>query len=57
MIKPPFPPGRFFIPNTHRTGNPVFMTFSPDTMLDINHIQPDLQIPVHHDQPPAKVHV
>ena len=49
--------GSFFYSHTHRTGNPVFMTFSPDTMLDINHIQPDLQIPVHHHQPPAKIHV
>ena len=57
MIKPPFPPGRFFYSHTHRTGNHVFMTFPPDTLLDINYIQPDLQIPVHHHQPPAKIHV
>ena len=50
-------PGSFFYFHTHRTGKPVFMTFSPDTMLDINHIPPDLQIPVHHHQPPAKIHV
>lgn len=53
----PGKPDALSFSDIHRTGNPVFMTFSPDSLLDINHIQPDLQIPVHYDQPPAKVHV